>query len=163
VTFVFLLIKTAGQRRKKWKRCYRRHLQSKGWTSKRAHAYDPAKKHGLIDSQKMGMDVFASIDPNAPLIVAESLWQYSHHVLAGLTTHKGPILTVANWSGQWPGLVGLLNLNGSLTKAGVKYSSIWSENFDDPFFENGLKAMAGYGNIAHEKSHVKPFSDVASF
>ena len=33
---------------------------------------------------------------------------------------QGPILTVANWSGQWPGLVGLLNLNASLTKMGIK-------------------------------------------
>ena len=92
-------------------------LKKLGYTVKRAHAYDAAKQHGLIDSQKMGMEVFSNIDEYAPLIVAESLWQYSHHVLAGLTTHKGPILTVANWSGQWPGLVGLLNLNGSLTKA----------------------------------------------
>jgi len=41
----------------------------------------------------------------------------------GLRSHKGPILTVANWSGQWPGLVGLLNLNGSLIKAGTAFSS----------------------------------------
>jgi hypothetical protein len=132
-------------------------LEKQGWKIKRAHAYDPVKKHGLIDSQKMGMEVFESIDPDAPLIVAESLWQYSHHVLAGLTTHKGPILTVANWSGQWPGLVGLLNLNGSLTKAGVQYSSIWSENFDDPFFENGLKEWLNRGTITQDESHVKTF------
>ena len=36
------------------------------------------------------------------LIVAEAVWQYSHHVLPGLLTHRGPILTVANWSGQRP-------------------------------------------------------------
>jgi hypothetical protein len=124
---------------------------------KRAHAYDKEKKHGLIDSQKMGMEVFRNIDENAPLIVAESLWQYSHHVLAGLTTHKGPILTVANWSGQWPGLVGLLNLNGSLTKAQVNYSSIWSENFDDDFFLNGINEWLQSGNIKHDQSHTKPF------
>lgn len=29
-----------------------------GYTIKRAHAYDPVKKHGLIDSQKMGMEIF---------------------------------------------------------------------------------------------------------
>ena len=92
----------------------------------RAHAYDEQKQHGFIDSQKMGMQVFKNIDPTAPLIVAESVWQYSHHVLAGLITHQGPILTVANWSGEWPGLVGMLNLNGSLTKAGVEYSTLWS-------------------------------------
>ena len=76
--------------------------------------------------------------PDSKLIVAEAVWQYSHHVLAGLTTHRGPILTAANWSGQWPGLVGLLNLNGSLTKAGVAYSSLWSEDFQDDWFLNGL-------------------------
>ena len=94
-------------------------LKAEGWTVVRAHPFDKQKKHGFIDSQKMGMEVFRKLDPNAPLIVAECVWQYSHHVLAGLTTHRGPILTVANWSGTWPGLVGMLNLNGSLTKAGV--------------------------------------------
>jgi len=59
------------------------------------------------------------------------VWQYSHHLLAGLMSHRGPILTVANWSGTWPGLVGMLNLNGSLTKAGVKYSTLWSEKLED--------------------------------
>ncbi|WP_326708556.1 hypothetical protein OG758_03505 [Streptomyces sp. NBC_01474] len=38
-------------------------------------------------------------------------------MLAGLRSHRGPILVVANWSGEFPGLVGLLNLTGSLTKA----------------------------------------------
>ena len=57
----------------------------------------------------------------------------------GLFTHRGPILTVANWSGTWPGLVGMLNLNGSLTKMGVPYSTIWSENFTDAYFKSGLQ------------------------
>jgi hypothetical protein len=100
----------------------------------RAHPYKPELKHGFIDSQKEGMEVFATVDPDAPIIVAEAVWQYSHHLLAGLISHRGPILTVANWSGTWPGLVGMLNLNGSLTKAGVKYSTLWSEDFtDEPF------------------------------
>src|SRR5262245_26103516 len=90
-----------------------------GITVKRGHPNDSALKHGFIWNQRMGMDVFKNIDPDARLIVAESVWQYSHHVLAGLRSHRGPILTVANWSGQWPGLVGMLNLNGSLTKMGV--------------------------------------------
>ena len=47
-------------------------LRAEGWKVVRAHAFDKAKKHGFIDSQKMGMEVFRSIDPQAPLIVAES-------------------------------------------------------------------------------------------
>src|SRR5207249_10944508 len=54
-----------------------------------------------------------------------------------LPIYRGPILTVANWSGQWPGLVGMLNLNASLTKAGVTYSTLWSEDFTDEFFLAG--------------------------
>lgn len=130
-------------------------IEKQGWTVKRAHLYDNAKQHGFIDSQKMGIEVFRSIDKKQPLIVAESVWQYSHHVLAGLITHEGPILTVANWSGQWPGLVGMLNLNGCLTKANVKYSTLWSEDFKDDFFANGLKEWIETGTIKHDLSHVK--------
>ena len=85
----------------------------------RGHPVDTALGHGFIDGQARGIEIFRAIDPEAPLIVAESCWQYTSNVLAGLTRHRGPILTLANWSGQWPGLVGLLNLNGSLTKAGI--------------------------------------------
>ena len=128
-----------------------------GWTVKRAHPYDADKKHGFIDSQKYGMEVFRGIPADVPLIVAESVWQYTHHVLAGLTTHNGPILTVANWDGQWPGLVGMLNINGSLTKAGVAYSSLWSEKFDDDFFVSGLKEWFETGTVTHDLSHVRAF------
>ena len=132
-----------------------RALKAEGWTVLRAHPFDPAKGHGFIDSQKMGMEVFRRLDADAPLIVAECVWQYSHHVLHGLFTHRGPILTVANWSGTWPGLVGMLNLNGSMTKAGIRYSSLWSENFEDDFFKNGLRQWLAEGVITHDRSHVK--------
>lgn len=135
-------------------------LKAEGWKIKRAHAVDPVKRHGFIDSQRMGIEVFRSIDPDAPLIVAEAVWQYSHHVLAGLTTHRGPILTVANWSGQWPGLVGMLNLNGSLTKAGVKYSTLWSEDFTDAFFKTKLKQWLKTGRITHDLSHARKLEKV---
>jgi hypothetical protein len=124
----------------------------------RGHVLDPVKGHGFIDSQKFGMEVFSRLDPDAPVIVAEAVWQYSHHVLAGLTTHNGPILTVANWSGQWPGLVGMLNLNGSLTKAGVAYTTLWSDDFTDDYFRSRLKAWLNGQPVAHDLSHVRPLA-----
>ncbi|PKQ05199.1 MAG: fucose isomerase [Alphaproteobacteria bacterium HGW-Alphaproteobacteria-11] len=131
-------------------------LADMGHSLVRAHPVKPAG-HGFIASQREGMDVFAGLDPTAPLIVAEAVWQYSHHVLAGLYAHKGPILTVANWAGQWPGLVGLLNLNGSLTKAGVRFSTLWSEDFSDEFFLNGLQMWLKTGTIEHNLQHVRAF------
>ena len=100
--------------------------------------------------------MFAGIDPDAPLIVAEAVWQYSHHVLAGLISHRGPILTVANWSGTWPGLVGMLNLNGSLTKAGVTYSTLWSEDFTDEFFLQRPGAVAARPAPVQASDHPRP-------
>src|SRR6266704_2567788 len=135
-------------------------LRAEGWKVARAHEYDPAKRHGFIDSQKMGLEVFRKVPPDVPLIVAESVWQYSHHLLHGLTTHRGPILTVANWSGTWPGLVGMLNLNGSMTKAGIRYSSLWSENFGDAYFKQGLRQWLKTGRVSHDQSHVKDFDVV---
>ena len=121
----------------------------------RAHPYDEQERHGFISSQRMGMDVFSGIPKSSPVVVATAVWQYSHHVLPGLRDHEGPILTLANWSGQWPGLVGLLGLNGSLTKAGVSYSTLWSERFDDEFFRHGLRRWIHEGRIEHDTTHVR--------
>jgi hypothetical protein len=135
-------------------------VQKLGFEIKRGHPYDAAKQHGFIDSQKYGMEVFRGIPPDAPLMVVEAVWQYSHHVLHGLITHQGPILTVANWSGEWPGLVGMLNLNGSLTKAGVQYSTLWSEDFTEDYFLSRLKDWLHGKPVVHDLSHVHPLSSV---
>ncbi|MCL5745579.1 MAG: fucose isomerase, partial [Acidobacteria bacterium] len=133
-------------------------IRREGREVRRGHACDPVKQHGFIDSQKRGMEVFRDIPPDAPLVVAESVWQYSHHVLSGLLTHRGPILTVANWSGEWPGLVGMLNLNACMTKAGVKYSTLWSTDFTDDFFTNGLRRWLKGETVTHDTSHVHALS-----
>ncbi len=132
-----------------------------GYELIRAHPYKEDQQHGFIQSQKDGMEVFRNgIDPDAPLIVAEAVWQYSHHVLSGLISHEGPICTVANWSGQWPGLVGMLNLNGSLTKAGVAYSTLWSEDFSSADFRDKLASWLTKGKVKHKLDHVTPLKKV---
>jgi L-fucose isomerase-like protein len=127
-----------------------------GFRLVRAFEVDQEQGHGFISSQRMGMDIFMNIHPDAKLVFATDAWQYSHHVLPGLRSHSGPILTVANWSGQWPGLVGLLNLNGSLTKAGVRFSSIWSRDFTDSFFRQAIAEWVRNGVVTHDQSHVRP-------
>jgi L-fucose isomerase-like protein len=127
----------------------------------RAHAYDPEKQHGFIDSQKRGIEIFRNIPPEAPLIVVEAVWQYSQHLIPGLLGHSGPILTVANWSGQWPGLVGLLNLNASLRKAGKRFDTLWSVDFKDDFFLGGLKTWLAGRPIVHDVSHVRSVQDLS--
>jgi hypothetical protein len=102
----------------------------------------------------MGMDVFMKIHPEARWFLPRRPGSTAIMFLPGLRSHKGPILTVANWSGQWPGLVGLLNLNGSLIKAGKPFSSIWSKDFTDDYFQNALDEWLRDGQITHDLSHV---------
>jgi L-fucose isomerase-like protein len=136
-------------------------IRREGRDVRRGHSCDAEQGHGFIQSQKHGNAVFKSIPADAPLVVVEAVWQYSHHVLPGLSTHQGPILTVANWSGQWPGLVGMLNLNASLTKAGVAYSTLWSEDFSDEQFLAGLRKWLKGETIRHDISHVKALNGAA--
>ena len=131
-----------------------------GWTLDRGHAPSRSRGHGFIAGAREGLEIFATIDRDVPLVVAEAVWQYSSHVLPGLTTHRGPILTVANWSGRWPGLVGMLNLNGSLTKSGVPYSTLWADDFTSPSFDRHLRAWLDHGAVHHDTSHVVPIDRV---
>lgn len=125
-----------------------------GWAVKRVIGVDPATGHGFISSQRMGMEVFKEIPVDAPLVVAEAVWQYSHHVLSGLRTHRGPILTAANFAGDWPGLVGLLGLNAGLTKMQKDYSTVWSVDFTDDWALARVKEWIETGHVTHDDSHV---------
>jgi hypothetical protein len=133
-------------------------IRGQGHAVRRGHPIDPVQGHGFIRSQHHGMQVFRQIPPDAPLVVVEAVWQYSYHVLPGLMTHRGPILTIANWCGQWPGLVGMLNLNACMTKAGVKYSTLWSADFKDDFFLQGLRRWLDGETVVHDASHVHALS-----
>lgn len=126
-----------------------------GFQVQRAHDVNPKTGHGFIDSQRAGLEVFKNIPAEAPLVVVDAVWQYSHHVLAGLRSHQGPILVVANWAGDFPGLVGLLNLTGSMTKAGIVYSSLWSKDFTDEWALEKVGEWLKTGTIRHDLSHVR--------
>lgn len=129
-------------------------LASLGKKARRAHPIKADKGHGFISGQREGSDIFAAIDSDAPVIVLLTAWQYSHHIAPSLLTHRGPVLLLANFDGTWPGLVGMLNMAGSLTALGRKYSRLWSENFDDKLFMNGLKSWLKTGKIKHDLSHL---------
>lgn len=86
-------------------------LERHGYRMRRAHPVNAERGHGFISSQREGSDLFAAIDPDAPLIVLLTAWQYSHHIAPSLVHHRGPVLLLANFDGTWPGLVGMLCLS----------------------------------------------------
>lgn len=121
----------------------------------RAHPIKADKGHGFISKQREGSDVFANLDPDAPVIVLLTAWQYSHHLAPSLVHHRGPILLLANFEGTWPGLVGLLCMAGTLTSLGKSYSRLWSSDFDDEFFYRGLTEWLNAGRITHDTSYLR--------
>ena len=132
-----------------------RAIEAQGYRVVRAHGIDPDTGHGFISSQRMGLEVFATIPREVPLVVAIGNWQYSSHVLPGLRSHAGPILTVANFVPDWPGLVGLLGLNGGLTKMGKPYSTLWTVDGTDDWFTERLAGWLANGQVTHDDSHVR--------
>jgi hypothetical protein len=131
-------------------------LSRLGYTMKRAHPISESRGHGFISSQREGCDLFEAIDPQAPVIVLLTAWQYSHHVASSLVHHQGPILLLANFDGTFPGLVGMLCLAGTLTSLDKSYSRLWSENFDDPFFNDGLETWLRDGAVSHRTGYLRP-------
>ncbi len=133
------------------------------YSFKRAHKVDDLTGHGFISNQRRGSDIFASIDEHAPVIILLTSWQYSHHIAPSIALHKGPVLILANFDGTLPGLVGALCLSGTLTGLGREYSRLWSENFDDDFFYQGLQQWLETGTINHDMSYLKEISKEHSF
>lgn len=74
-------------------------LEKLGYRMRRAHPVNESRGHGFISSQKEGSDLFATLDPDAPVIVLLTAWQYSHHIAPSLVHHRGPILLLANFDG----------------------------------------------------------------
>jgi hypothetical protein len=131
-------------------------LDTLGYHVRRAHAVNESRGHGFISSQKEGSELFAQIDPDAPIIVLLTAWQYSHHIAPSLVHHRGPVLLLANFDGTWPGLVGMLCMAGCLTSLGRSYSRLWSETFSDEPFLNGLQTWLTYGHLSHRLGYLHP-------
>ena len=64
-------------------------LERLGYRVKRAHPVNEKRGHGFISSQKEGSDLFAAIDPDAPVIVLLTAWQYSHQRAHTTVTEGG--------------------------------------------------------------------------
>jgi hypothetical protein len=125
-----------------------------GLRARRAHPVKEDKGHGFISSQREGSDLMEGIDPDAPLIVLLTAWQYSHHLAPSLVHHRGPVLLLANFDGTWPGLVGMLCMAGTLNSLGKPHSRLWSSDFDDPLFFNGLESWLKTGRIDYDTSYL---------
>ena len=132
-----------------------------GYTPKVLPGYAPKRKHGFITRQCQAAEIFARIDPAAPVVIVMSSWVYAHHVAGPLGTHKGPILLLANFDGTNPGLVSLLNHSATFDRLCIRYSRLWTEDFKrDETFMRRLETWCRTGCIRYARSHLKDASQL---
>jgi len=95
-------------------------------------------------------------------------WVYGPHTTDGVVGKDNPLLLVSNFSGTWPGLVGLLNTAACLEAAGRPASRAWTSAKDwaaDDAFMARLDEWCVSGSTRYpedEISHGAPVPDEAA-
>jgi L-fucose isomerase-like protein len=81
-------------------------------------------------------------------------WFYGPHTTEGVVGKDNPLLLASNFSGQWPGLVGLLNTGACLELLGRPFSRIWTTADDwtaDDEFMSHLEEWCTTGRIQYSE------------
>ncbi len=84
-------------------------------------------------------------------------WFYGPHTTEGVVGKENPLLLASNFSGQWPGLVGLLNTGACLESLGRKFSRVWTDAQDwttDDTFMARLDEWCSSGRIAYGEEDI---------
>ncbi len=93
-----------------------------------------------------------------PVIGLYTHWVYGPHTVEGVVGNDNPFLMVSNFSGKWPGLVGLLNTGACLAAEGRKTSRLWTDAADwsaDSDFLERLEAWCDRGHLAYDETAIR--------
>jgi L-fucose isomerase-like protein len=92
-----------------------------------------------------------------PLIGVCVHWIYGPHTTDGVVGKESPLLLASNFSGQWPGLVGLLNTGACLESLRRPFSRVWTPADDwaaDERFMERLDQWCSTGRVAYAEDEV---------
>jgi L-fucose isomerase-like protein len=101
-------------------------------------------------------------DPTIGLFVH---WVYGPHTCNGVVGKNNPLLLASNFSGVWPGLVGLLNTGACLASLNRPFSRIWTALPDwskDRAFMERLDEWCSSGMIRYSENELKLSAPVSS-
>ncbi|WP_316980292.1 hypothetical protein [Shumkonia mesophila] len=93
-----------------------------------------------------------------PLIGVYVHWVYGPHTTDGVVGKDTPLLLASNFSGTWPGLVGLLNSGACLESVGRRFSRVWTEAEDwtkDAAYMARLDEWCSTGRIAYPEDEIR--------
>jgi L-fucose isomerase-like protein len=108
-----------------------------------AKPHESIEKLGPIDDPMIGVCVH---------------WFYGPHTTDGVVGKDNPLLLASNFSGRWPGLVGLLNTGACLESLDRPFSRAWTEAPDwtqDATFMARLDEWCNSGRIAYGEDEVR--------
>lgn len=105
---------------------------------------------GFLSRPHESIEKLSPIDD--PMIGIYTHWVYGPHTTDGVVGKNNPLLLASNFSGQWPGLVGLLNTGACLESVGRESSRVWTSAEDwtaDPGLMERLDQWCSTGRIAY--------------
>jgi len=111
---------------------------------------------GFITRPHEAIEKLSNIDDK--MIGMYTHWVYGPHTTEGVVGKGNPLLLVSNFSGKWPGLVGLLNTGACLAAEERAHSRIWSDAQtwdDDEVFLQQLQKWCDSGTISHPDHAIK--------
>ena len=119
----------------------------------RKHARVP----GLLTRPHESIERLGPIDE--PLVGVYAHWVYGPHTTDGVVGKDSPLLLTSNFSGTWPGLVGLLNTAACLESVDRRASRVWTDATDwsrDEVFMSHLASWCETGVVRHATHAVRP-------
>src|SRR3989339_119606 len=134
------ITKATLQLEKALKRLGRHSYRIKGYLTK---PHESIEKLGPVDDPMIGVYVH---------------WVYGPHTVDGTVGKDNPLLLASNFSGEWPGLVGLLNTSACLESVGRKHSRVWTDSKDwstDKVFMARLEEWCQTGRIQYPEDEIR--------
>ncbi len=123
----------------------------------------PYRVAGFLSKPHHAIERLGPIDD--PMVGVFVHWVYGPHTTDGVVGKTNPLLLASNFSGKWPGLVGLLNTGACLTSLKRKHSRIWTtaEDFSaDRDFMERLDEWCTSGSIAYPETGIRYHAPVSS-
>jgi len=116
---------------------------------------EPYLVSGFLSKPHEAIEKLRPIDD--PLVGVCVHWLYGPHTTDGVFGKENPLLLASNFSGRWPGLVGLLNTGACLESLGRRFSRAWTSAPDmsaDPEFMARLDEWCTTGRIAYPEDEI---------
>jgi L-fucose isomerase-like protein len=123
---------------------------------------DPYLVEGFLSKPHESIEKLGPVQD--PMIGICVHWFYGPHTCDGVVGKDNPLLLASNFSGRWPGLVGLLNTGACLEMLERPFARAWTDAPDwtkDDAFMAKLDEWCSSGAIAYGKEEIAYHAPIA--